>query len=140
MCLGYEYKTLATILGHSMTVEAKMEVTPSFPPASQTSQEAAALMPLVSTPPRNLLSVAVAPTCTPRTSGCRPGIAGKRPQNIPIIDRTWGRPTAGRAKLGEIVMQSTGNGERVEPVTGWVRLMWVAAVLGGFAGIMVALS
>ena len=138
MCLEYEYKTLA-VLDHAIFFQAKMEATPMFSPTTQTNQEAASVLSPVVTPPRNLLSVAVAPTCIPPNPGCRPGVAGKRPENIPIIERTWGRPTASSAKLGEIGIQFSGNGDRAEPVISWVRVMWFAGVLGGFAGVMVAL-
>ena len=142
LCLEYEYKTLAVLTSLMVPKETRLAQQPRAGPLVGTIQSLFTAPTLPSHtvgPPGKPLSRAAAPTCTAPIRDLRPGAPSKRVQDIPINERTWGTPTAWSAKLGEVAMKSSGRGEHVEQVTNWTRILWLMAMLGIFAGVMLVL-
>jgi len=103
-------------------------------------------------PQGNPLSEATAPTCVPPNPNCQPGTPGKQVTDLPISDRILGTPTAWRAKIGEIAVESRASrdcngrrgcwkgGDGSEMDKGWwKRAMWSGVGLFGVTGVMLAL-
>ena len=137
-CLEYEYKTLAAF-GSIQTIQQQ------YPPQVPVAQIAA------SSPSSHILQPAkpaysINPTKNPQSHGtslacaahetiCEPSIPMKNILDLPIGERTWGKPTAWSAKIGEVaISQGIGQhrgaksmGERFIRLLG--RLIAVAAIM-----------
>ena len=63
---------------------------------------------------------------------------GKDVKDLPINERTWGKPTAWSAKIGQIAI-SRGTGEHRRAQSIWDKLVWLFGPLAAFAVPMIVL-
>ena len=138
LCLEYEYKTQA-VFSSSLSPETRTGETFMYT-LSATTLPAHTVVPA-----RNALSGATAPTYVSPNANCQLGIPGKSVPDLPISDRVLGTPTAWRAKIGEIAVESSASRD-CDWWTGcwrigkaWRNLVMVGFGLFGVAGIMVGL-
>ncbi len=151
LCLEYHYKTLAvfkptpvigdisSILSHASDRAGAATIATSFFQPLESSDRAIAAATI---PAQNVLlsespgSAAVKPTWA--WPNCQPGVPGYRAQNLPISDRILGTPTATRARIGEVAMESQAD-EGGESKSRQNRLKRLGCLLAGFVFITVVM-
>ena len=133
-CLEYEYKTLAVFRSIPAIVQqcpltAVIVQETVLPPNSSPSQPSAAAYALSST--GSSPSHATSPACMLADHLHNLDTPVKSVTDLPIGERTWGKPTAWSAKIGEIAISR--GAERL-----FDRFVWLPGQLTAFAAIMVA--
>ena len=138
LCLEYEYKTQAVFSSSSVPETQLGETFLGTLPATTIPAHTVI-------PPGSPLAGANAPTCIPPNPNCQPGTPGKSVIELPISDRVLGTPTAWRAKVGEIAVESRASRDCESKMScrrreeGWKNMVWVCVRLFGIAGVMVGL-
>ena len=138
LCLEYEYKTQAPFSPSSVS-EIRSGETFLYTLPATTIPAYTVIPPGSPVPGANILS------CVPSSLNCQPGTPGNSVTDLPISDRVLGTPTAWRAKVGEIAVESRAtrgceyrmNHRRMRE--GWQNVIWVGVGLLGVTVIMAGL-
>ena len=137
-CLEYEYKTLAVI--GSMQVAQQR-----YPPLSVLTEGTLSSESALSThtPYTKLTSGeslrhAAISTISSFSHGGKWSEPRKDVDDLPISERTWGKPTAWSAKIGQIAI-SRGTGKHGRARSIWGRPAWLLGPLAAFAGPLIVL-
>jgi len=141
VCLGNEYQTLPVLTPPTPRKPIRAAQEPrarALTGAVKILPTASTLLPQIDGPATSPLLQAAAPTCISPARDCKYYRSGRWWRARPIKKRTWETPTASSAKLGEeVAMENMGRSERSDYITECRRIMWLMAVLGAFAGVMV---
>ena len=76
-----------------------------------------------------------APTQTTVISGAKWAESGRTVEDLPIDERTWGKPTAWSAKIGEVAI-SRGVGQYPGAQSALNRLIWLLGSTAAFVTII----